>query len=203
MVVHRERSQRWVAIHQWRSGQPPRRSRVALGPESQSNATSLPLSGEVVGLSAFMTTGRVVAYAVSGAPTILVLPAIMPSIQHGPLTDEVPRRLVLWGQVSPGYKSYTKGLGHASETGRASPQPRPKGCQQRQSRGLCDRFVDPTCSERQNLRVPRRPLGSTRSVSSALAATTWPGGTSSCQGVDRLRNGPLQPRLESVAVRRH
>lgn len=201
VVVHRERSQRWVAIHQWRSGQPPRRSRVALGPESQSNATSLPLSGEVVGLSAFMTTGRVVAYAVSGAPTILVLPAIMPSIQHGPLTDEVPRRLVLWGQVSPGYKSYTKGLGHASEAGRASPQPRPKGCQQRQSRSLWSRVTDDACSERQNLRVPPGPLGSMGLVSSATAATKWPGGTSSCQPAGLLSNSLAQPKLGQVAVR--
>lgn len=201
MVVHRERSQRWVAIHQWRSGQPPRRSRVAHGPESKSHATSLPLSGEVVGLSAFITTGRVAAYAVSGAPTILVLPAIMPSIQHVPLTDEVPRRPVLSGLVSPGYKSYTKGLGDASEAGRASPQPRPKGCQQRQSRSLWSRVTDDACSERQNLRVPPGPLGSMGLVSSATAATKWPGGTSSCQPAGLLSNSLAQPKFGQVAVR--
>ena len=44
--------------------------------------------------------------------------------------------LFLLNRQAQSYKSYTKGPGHASETGRASPQPRLKGCQQRQSRGV-------------------------------------------------------------------
>ena len=147
--------------------------------------------------SASFATGRALAYAVSGGLLALVLPAVTSRTWFVRSTDEVPRRLILQGWVSLGYKSHTKGRGHASETGRVSPQPRSKGCQQRQSRGLRGRFADHACSERQNLRVPRGPLGSMRPVSSALAATKWPGGTSSCQMADWLRNGPLQPKGEA------
>lgn len=198
-LPHQGRSQLWAAMPTDEVASLPGMAGLHLG-WSRSNERTSPFRVKF-GWSASMTS-RVIAHAVSDAPTAPVVQAITSCTQHVPLTDEVPRRPVPPEQASPGYKSYTKGLGHASETGRASPQPRPKGCQQRQSRGLWDRLADLTCSERQNLRVPRRPLGSTRPVSSALAATTWPGGTSSCQGVDQLRNGPSQPRLESVAVRK-
>jgi hypothetical protein len=126
---------------------------------------------------------RVAAHAVSGAPTTSVHQAITSSTQHVPLTDEVPRRPAPGGPVSPGYKSHTKGRGHASETGRVSPPPRLKGCQQRQSRGPSQRLAAGSGSERQNLRVLGRPYGSMRLVSRTPAATTWSGGTSSCQRV--------------------
>jgi hypothetical protein len=191
---HRERSQRWAAMPNDEVAGLPGMAGLHLGRSRRHERTSL--FRVKFGLLTSWT-GRVIADAVSDAPTAPVLQAITSCTQHVPLTDEVPRRPVPPGQVSPGYKSHTKGLGHASETGRVSPQPRPKGCQQRQSRGGRGRFADLTCSERQNLRVPRGPLRSTRPVSSALAATTWPGGTSSCQGADWLRNGPLQPEREA------
>jgi len=198
-LPHQGRSQLWAAMPTDEVAGLPGMAGLHLG-RSRSNERTSPFRVKF-GWSTSLTS-RVIANAVSDVPSAPVVRAIMSCAQHVPLTDEVPRRPVPPEQVSPGYKSHTKGLGHASETGRASPQPRPKGCQQRQSRGGCRRLADGACSERQNLRVLRRPLGSTRPVSSALAATTWPGGTSSCQGADRLRNGPLQPRLESVAVRR-
>src|SRR5437773_910642 len=79
-------------------------------------------------LSASTKTGRVVTHAVSGPPRTPVERAITSSTWNVRFTDEVPRRPALIKQVSLGYKSYTKGQGHASETGRASPQPRLKGC---------------------------------------------------------------------------
>ena len=202
-VRNQERSQRWVAMPNDEVAVLPGMAGLHLG-WSRSNERTSPFRVKFGLWTSW--TGRVIADAVSDAPSAPVVQAIMSCAQHDLLTDEVPRRPVPPGQVSPGYKSYTKGLGHASETGRASPQPRPKGSQQRQSRGLCGRVTDPTCSERQNLRVPRGPLRSTRPVSSALAATTWPGGTSSCQRADWLRNGPLQPKRKAwrfVHVRRN
>jgi hypothetical protein len=202
-LPHWERSQRWAAMPNDEVAGLPGMAGLHLG-WSRSNERTSPFRVKF-GLSTSWT-GRVIAYAVSDALTAPVLQAITSRTQHVPLTDEVPRRPVPPGQVSPGYKSHTKGLGQASEMGRVSPQPRLKGCQQRQSRGLCGRFADLICSERQNLRVPRGPLRSTRPVSSALAATTWPGGTSSCQGADWLRNGPLQPERQAwrfVDVRRN
>jgi hypothetical protein len=191
-ITHRERSQLWAAMPTDEVASLPGMAGLHLG-WSRSNERTSPFRVKF-DWSASLTS-RVIAHAVSDAPTAPVLQAITSCAQHVSLTDEVPRRLVPSGQVSPGYKSHTKGPGYASETGRASPQPRPKGCQQRQSRGLGGRFADRTGSERQNLRVPRRPLRSMRSVSSAIAATTWPGGTSSCQPADLLSNGPLQPEL--------
>lgn len=73
-------------------------------------------------LSAYFWTGRDAAYAVSGAPVTLVVHATTPRTQHVRFTDEVPRCPV-FGRVSPGYKSHTKGQGHASETGTAFPGP--------------------------------------------------------------------------------
>jgi hypothetical protein len=202
-ISHRERSQLWAAMPTDEVAGLPGMAGLHLG-WSRSNQRTSPFRVKLGLLTSL--TGRAIAHAVSDAPTASVIQAIMPCTQHVLLTDEVPRRPAPPGQVSPGYKSHTKGLGYASETGRASPQPRPKGCQQRQSRGVNGRFAGHSCSERQNLRVPRGPLRSMRSVSSAIAATTWPGGTSSCQLADLLSNGPLQPEWKTwrfVNVRRN
>jgi hypothetical protein len=196
-VFHRERSQRRVAILDDGVAGPTGRTGLPLG-QSRSPERASPFRAKF-GLLTSLKTDRVAAYAVGGAPSTLVIQAITPGIQHYQLTDEVPRRPVLSGSVTLGYKSDTKGLGHASEAGRGSLQPRPKGWRQRQSRGMWDRLAD-HFFERQNLRVSRRPLRSMRLVSPALAATTWPGRTSSCQPVDWLSNGPLKPKSEIVAV---
>ncbi len=196
---HRERSQRWVAKPIDEVASLPGSTGLLLGQSPSHTLRTSPFRVKY-GLSASVA-GRAAADAVSRAPTTLVIHAIMPGTQHVPLTDEVPRRLVRSGRVSPGYKSYTKGHGHASEMGRASPQPHLKGCQQRQSRGLSRRFSPWTCSERQNLRVPRGPLRSMGPVSSATAATTWPGGTSFRQPADLLSNSPPQPEMGHGAVR--
>jgi len=173
----------------------------AMGPPlGQSHERASPFRAKFV-LSAFVATGRVAAYAVSGAPMALVLPATTSRAQHVCFTDEVPRRLVPQGRVSLGYKSHTKGRGHASETGTAFPRPRLKGCQQRQSRGAWVRLAAPACSERQNLRVPPGPLGSMGPVSPATAATNWRDGTSSCQLAGLLSNSPQQPKPGPAAVR--
>src|SRR5690242_12567710 len=153
------------------------------------------------GLSASFATGRDAAQAVNGAPMGPVAQATTYRAWKVRFTDEVPRRPALSGQVSLGYKSHTKGQDNASETGRASPQPRPRGCQQRQSRGSRLRFVESVCSERQNLRVPCGPLRFTGPVSPTLAATKWPDGTSSRQGAGSLSNSPQQPRWQHMAVR--
>ena len=153
--------------------------------------------------SASLATGRDAAQAVSGKPTALVSPAATPSTQHVRFTDEVPRRPGPQGQVSLGYKSRTKGPGHASETGTVFPRPRLKGCQQRQSRGLRQGwFSTPSaCSERQNLRVPPEPLRFMGPVSPVDKATNWPEGTSSPQSTGPLSNSPQQPKPGQTAVR--
>ncbi len=160
-------------------------------------------TGAKFDLSAYNETGRAVADAVSSAPPALVRPAITSRTRFVHFTDEVPRRLIPPGSVSPGYKSPTKGPGDASETGTVFPRPRLQGCQQRQSRGVRrGRFPGPgACSERQNLRVPPGPLRSMRPVSPAIAATTGPDGTSSCQPAGSLSNSPLQPETGQAAVR--
>ena len=155
-------------------------------------------------LSASFVTGRAAVYAVSGALMTLVLPAITSRTRNVPLTDEIPRRpLPSWSGVSLAYKSDTKGPADAPVTGRASPQPRLQGCRQRQSRGARPgRFGGQAlCSERQNLRVPCGPLRFMGPVSPAIAATKWPGGTSSCQLAGWLRNSPQQPEPGHAAVR--
>ena len=153
-------------------------------------------------LSASFATGRAAAYAVNGAPTSPVVRATTSSTQSDRFTDEVPRRPARKGRVSPGYKSYTKGQGHASEAGRASPQPRPKGCQQHQSRGLrLVRSAGPAaCSERQNLRVPFGTLGFMGPVSPTFTATKWRDGTSSCFWVGSLSNSLIRPKPGPTAV---
>ena len=152
-------------------------------------------------LSAFNATGRASAYAVSGGLVSQVLHAVTSCAQLVRSTDEVPRRLLPPGGVSPGYKPYAKGQGDASEAGTAFPRPRPKGCQQRQSRGVRRRFAASACSERQNHRVPPGPLRSMGPVSPATAATKWRDGTSSCQLAGPLSNSPLQPEPGQAAVR--
>jgi hypothetical protein len=154
-------------------------------------------------LSASFATGRAAAYAVNGMPTAPVVQATTFRTWKVRFTDEVPRRPALTGRVSLGYKSHTKGRGQASATGRVSPQPRFKGCQQRQSRGLrVGRFAGPSaCSERQNLRVPHGPPQFMGPVSPAINATQWPDGTSSRQLAGPLSNSPQQPVPERAAVR--
>ena len=153
------------------------------------------------GRSAFPATGRATAQAVSGGLVSQVRHAATSCVQSVLSTDEVPRRLLPTGGVSLGYKSHTKGQGDASEAGTVFPRPRPKGCQQRQSRGLRWRLAAGACSERQNLRVPPGPFRSTRPVSPATAATKWRDGTSSCQLAGPLSNSPLQPEPGRAAVR--
>lgn len=152
-------------------------------------------------LSASFTTDWATAHAVSDWLTAPVIQATTSRAWNVCFTDEIPRRPAPCGQVSFGYKSHTKGQGHASEAGRASPQPRSKGCQQRQSRGSCLRLAANACSERQNLRVPRGPLRFMGPVSPATAATKWLDGTSSCQLAGLLSNSPQQPESARAAVR--
>jgi hypothetical protein len=152
-------------------------------------------------LSALFTTDRDAAYAVSGKLTLTVIQAITYRAWIVRSTDEVPRRLVPQGWVTLSYKSQTKGRGQASETGRASPQPRTKGCQQRQSRGLRRRLAASAGSERQNLRVPRGSLRFMGPVSPATAATQWRDGTSFRQLAGLLSNSPQQPESGHTAVR--
>lgn len=97
-------------------------------------------------LSASIRTVQVAADAVSSGPSTPVAPAITSCAWNVCFTDEVPRRPAPSGQVSPGYKSYTKGHGYASETRTVSPRPRPKGCQQRQSRGSRFQATGSACS---------------------------------------------------------
>lgn len=151
-------------------------------------------------LSASLTTGRVVAHAVSGVPMTLVSPVSTSGIQFVRFTDEVPRRPVPSGQVSLGHKSYTKSWGDASGAGTAFPRPRPKGCQQRQSRGSSDRSARHLGSERQNLGVLSGPSRFMGPVSPANTATKWPDQTSSGQLVGLLSNSPQQLDAARVAV---
>lgn len=198
-LSHQGRSQLWAAMPTDEVAGLPGTAGLHLGQNRSHTLRASPFRAKY-GLSA-LAADRAAANAVSRVPTILVLQAIMLGAQHVPLTDEVPRRPVPRGRVSQGYKPYAKGRGYASETGRASPQPRPKGCQQRQSRGLRARFAVLACSERQNLRVSREPLRSMGLVSSATAATKWPGGTSFRQPADLLSNSLAQPESGHGAVR--
>jgi hypothetical protein len=153
------------------------------------------------GQSASIATGRGAAEAVSGVSIVPVVQAITWRTGNVRFTDEVPRRPAPHGQVTLGYKSDTKGLGHASEAGRVSPQPRPKGCQQRQSRGIGPRRSEDVCSERQNLRVPSGSLRFMGPVSPTHPATKWPDQTSAGQWGGSLSNSPQQPEPGQVALR--
>jgi len=196
---HWERSQSRTAIGGYEVASFPEPMGRPLG---QSPERASPFLAKFV-LSASFTTGRDAAQAVSGAPMALVLPAATSVAQHVRFTDEVPRRPLLIGGVSSGYKSYTKGRAHASETGTAFPRPRLKGCQQRQSRGSCSaRSVGQSMgSERQNLRVPPGLLRVMGPVSPAKTATKWRSGTSSRQLAGLLSNSPQYPESAPVAVR--
>ncbi len=194
---HRERSQGRAVMRGHEVASLPGEMGPPLG---QSHERASPFLAKFV-LSASFATGRDAAHAVSGAPMALVLPATTPRTQHARFTDEVPRRLVLNGRVSLGYKSHTKGRGYASETGTAFPRPRLKGYQQRQSRGARRWLAKGACSERQNLRVPHGPLGFMGPVSPTNAATKWRGGTSSRQLGGLLSNSPQQPQSGQAAVR--
>jgi len=197
-LAQRERSQGRSAVGGREVAGLPGRMGLPLGLR-QERAT---ISVAKFGLSAYNATGRVSAHAVSGDLMSQVLHATTFCGQFVCSTDEVPRRLLPPGGVNRGYKPYAKGGGDASATGTAFPRPRPKGCQQRQSRGLRPgRLADPNAgSERQNLRVPRQLPRSMGPVSPASRATTWLEGTSSLPLVGPLSNSPQQPRPGPVAV---
>ena len=195
-LVHRGRSQGCAAMRGREVASFPGEMGPPMGP---SHERASPFLAKFV-LSASFATGRDAAHAVSGGPMTWVRPAVTSRAQHVRFTDEVPRR-PSHRQVSLGYKSPTKGRGHASETGTAFPRPRLKGCQQRQSRGVGARLAGHSRSERQNLRVPPGPLRSMGPVSPANAATTWRDRTSSGQLADRLSNSPQQPDPGQAAVR--
>lgn len=133
-----------------------------------------------------------VTCSASDKETFPVRPAIMQGTWNIHSTDEVPRRPSPFRWVNPGYKSYTKDRGYASEAGGVSPQPRPKGCQQSQSRG--DPVMGHQFLERQNRNVFVGSLWPMSLVSNVIKAPKWPEGTSSLQLANRLRNGPLNPR---------
>ena len=167
----------------------------------RSRGRATPSLAKSVLLTSF-ETGRAAAYAVSGVLSAPVVPVVMCCKPNVHLTDEVPRRPLPSGLgVSSTYKSNTKGLADAPVTGTGSPRPRLQGCRQSQSRGAGWRLPASTCLERQNLRVPCGPLRFMGPVSPAIAATQWPGGTSSRQLVGLLRNSPQQPKPARAAVR--
>ena len=168
-------------------------------PLGRSRERASPFRAKFV-LSGLFQTGRVSAYAASGVPVTPVFQAITFCAWFVRFTDEVPRRPGLIRRVRASYKSYTKGLPHASVTGTGSPRPCLRGCQQRQSRGARVRFAGRACPERQNLRVPRGPFRFMGPVSPAGSATKWHDGTSSHQLAGLLRNGPQQPVKGRVAV---
>jgi hypothetical protein len=194
---HRERSQGRAAMSSHEVASFPGEMGPPLG---QSHERASPFLAKFV-LSASSATGRDAAHAVSGAPMALVLPAATSCTQYVRFTDEVPRRPVLGGLVSLGYKSHTKGRGYASETGTAFPRLRLKGYQQRQSKGASFRLAGHSCSERQNLRVLPGPLRFMGPVSPATAATKWRDQTSSGQLAGLLSNSPQQPETGQAAVR--
>lgn len=194
---HRERSQGRAAMHGLEVACLPGKMGLPLG-QSQERASPFLAKFD---RSASFATGRAAAYAVSGALLTLVLQAVTSRTWFVRSTDEVPRRLLPHGGVNLGYKSHTKGCGYASEAGTASPRPRPKGCQQRQSRGSLFRSAESACSERQNLRVPPGPLRFIGPVSPTHAATKWREGTSSPQRAGSLSNSPQQPKPAQAAVR--
>jgi hypothetical protein len=158
-----------------------------------------------IGQSAYLETGRAIVGTDNGALMTLVIRAIMCSKGNDHLTDEVPRcpRSLRIG-VSATYKSETKGSTDASETRMATLQPRLKGCRQRQSRSAHQSsgfgLAAGGSFERQSPRVSRGPFGFMGPVSPGIKATTWPGGTSSCQTPGSLRNRPQQPKRVRTTV---
>ena len=135
--------------------------------------------------------------SVSGALTLPVRPAITSDPRNVRPTDEVPRRLDPQGRATWSYKSNTKGSGHASKMGTASPRPHPKGQQQRRSRGRSTWATKLTVSERQNLNVFVGCAGDMGSVSPAVEAPKWPGGTSSRQPAQAAKQQVPTPRRQT------
>jgi len=138
---HRESSQGRAAMRGHEVASLPGEAGLHMGQSQRRASPFLAKSG----LSGQFQTGRVAAYAGSGAPLALVLHAITSCEWSVHPTDEVPRRLG-FGQVSFDYKSHTKGQSDAPVTGTVSLRPRFQGCQQQQSKS------SPT--ESQNRRKP-------------------------------------------------
>ena len=153
-LTHRERSQGRSAM----AGREVAGLAGKMGSPQGQRQERVTISVAKFGRSAFPATGRATAQAVSGGLVSQVLPAATSCVQFVRSTDEVPRRLLPSGGVSPGYKSHTKGQGDASETGTAFPRPRLKGCQQRQSRGVRRRLAVSACSAHSLTGRITRPL---------------------------------------------
>lgn len=173
----RERRQGWAARLSREVASLPGGMGLPLG---QNRGRVSPLRTKSV-FPASKAGGLVAVLAVSGVPTVLVLQAITSSIWNIHFTDEVPRCPGPWGRESAGYKPNAKGWHDAPVAGTVSPRPRLWGYQQRRSRHWRGRFGGPSCAERQNLRVPSGMSRFMGSVSRAIKATQWPGGTSSRQ----------------------
>lgn len=195
----RERSQHRAAMLGDEVACPPGGMGLPLG---RSPGRASPLWAKSA-LSGQLQTDRVPAYADSEGLTTPVRPAVTSCTWSVHSTDEVPRRPGLTRRVTPGYKLRAKGPGYASEPGAASLRLRLKGCQQRQSRDTRHRLGEGACPKRQNHRVPGGPGRFMGSVSPAVTAPKWPGGTSSLQTAGLLRNKPQQPHRfpQSVSPR--
>ena len=137
----------------------------------------------------------VAAKAVTDRQSAPVVQAIMPGTQCVHTTGEVPRRLFPRGTVTASYKQAVKGSPDASAAGTRSQWPCPRGCQQRQSSPA-------TRDERQNRSRSIKPRAVFGTVSTTLAATKWPAGTSSWQPVDRLRNIPCHGAWSIGTIRK-
>jgi len=194
---HRERSQELAAMRVHEVAGLPGGKELHLGWNDERASSAV---AKFV-LSALFTTGRDAVQAVSGAPTYPVVQAITFRTGNVRFTDEVPRRPAPLGPVSPGYKRDPKGQRDASEAGTASPRPRPKGCQQRQSRGARRRLAAGVCSERQNLRVPPEPLRFMGPVSPSPLRHQMAWGDLLLSTGRRLSNSPQQPGPAQAAVR--
>lgn len=122
------------------------------------------------------------AFTVSGGQFARVVHAVTSDTRLVHITGEVPP-CPTKTQVTAGYKRAPKGQPHARATVTVSCRHRPQGYQQSQSSPL-------TRDERQNLKQSvQAPV--TRIVSPWIAATKWPGGTSSRQPYGPLRNIPM------------
>lgn len=117
--------------------------------------------------------------AVTGSQFAPVPHAIMFGTWCSQITGEVPQRLLATG-VNQRYKSRTKSAGDALMIGTASYWPDLQGYQQIQS---SSRRGNERCNQNQSVNWT-----ATRIVSSTLAATKWPAGTSFQQPVPTLRN---------------
>ncbi len=147
--------------------------------------------------SASAKRSRGAVHAVSGGPTVLVQHAVTFGTGFVHLTDEVLRHTGPVGRLSLRYKPHAKGEGDVSVAGRASPQPRLRGWQQRRSRGPRTKVRWLRKAKPQSAKWARKFMGP---VSPTIQATPWPGGTSSCQMVGLLSNSPQQLLTEHLAV---